>query len=492
LNTCPVGIATQDPELRAKFAGQPENVINFFYYIAEELREIMAKLGFRTINEMVGRSEFLRVNDKLRTPKTANIDLSALLKPAWKMRQGVATYKTRKQDHKLYIRIDNKLIDEADPALTKGLPVRIESEVSNTDRALGTTLSYHVSRRYGEEGLPKDTIHVDLKGSAGQSFGAFLAPGITLELDGDANDYVGKGLSGGRIIVYPPKNSSFKSDENIIVGNVCLYVSEKSIFCASRSAHLKQGATSGEAFFSGIAAERFAVRNSGARAVVEGVGDHGCEYMTGGRVVILGSTGRNFAAGMSGGIAYVLDLPQNFKDKVNMEMVELDTVSDPHEIAELRTLIEDHHHWTGSEVAERVLRDFNMLLPRFVRVMPLDYKAVLEQEAQKAREEKQKVQLHAFADLVDDISPLENGGKSPRNTARQIPAAHPHAQEQPVVDLEDTMQDEAAEIKKVEKLDKTRGFMKYKRLTEHYRSVSGAFLFALSVDLTPFAASQAC
>lgn len=225
-----MGIATQDPELRAKFAGQPENVINFFYYIAEELREIMAKLGFRTINEMVGRSEFLRVNDKLRTPKTANIDLSALLKPAWKMRQGVATYKTRKQDHKLYIRIDNKLIDEADPALTKGLPVRIESEVSNTDRALGTTLSYHVSRRYGEEGLPKDTIHVDLKGSAGQSFGAFLAPGITLELDGDANDYVGKGLSGGRIIVYPPKNSSFKSDENIIVGNVCLYVSGRHFF----------------------------------------------------------------------------------------------------------------------------------------------------------------------------------------------------------------------------------------------------------------------
>jgi glutamate synthase (NADPH/NADH) len=224
VNTCPVGIATQDPELRAKFEGQPEHVINFFFYIAEELREVMAKLGFRTINEMVGRSDMLKVNDKLRTHKTANIDLSALLKPAWKMRQGVATYKTRKQDHKLYIRIDNKLIDEAEPALSKGLPVRIESEVRNTDRALGTTLSYHVSKRYGEEGLPKDTIHVDLKGSAGQSMGAFLAPGITLELEGDANDYVGKGLSGGRLIVYPPKSSSFKSDENIIVGNVCLYV----------------------------------------------------------------------------------------------------------------------------------------------------------------------------------------------------------------------------------------------------------------------------
>ena len=226
MNTCPVGIATQDPELRAKFDGQPEHVINFFHYVAEELREIMAKLGFRTINEMVGRADMLMVNDKLRTPKTANINLEPLLKPAWKMRPGVATYKTRKQDHKLYIRIDNKLIDEADPALTKGLPVRIDCDVGNTDRAIGTTLSNRVSRRYGEEGLPKDTIHVDLKGSAGQSMGAFLAPGITLELEGDANDYVGKGLSGGRLIVYPPRTSVFKSDENIIVGNVCLYASQ--------------------------------------------------------------------------------------------------------------------------------------------------------------------------------------------------------------------------------------------------------------------------
>ena len=262
--------------------------------------------AFRTVNEMVGRSDFLKVDEGLRNPKTAHLDLSAILKPAWKMRPGVATYKTRQQDHKLYIRLDNKFIDEAELALTKGLPVRIEADVVNTDRALGTTLSNRVSKAYGEEGLPKDTIHISLKGSAGQSMGAFLAPGITLELEGDANDYVGKGLSGGRLIVYPPKKSPFKAEENIIVGNVCLY-----------------GATSGQAYFRGIAAERFAVRNSGAIAVVEGVGDHGCEYMTGGRVVVLGGTGRNFAAGMSGGIAYVLDITREFSGRVNMEMVEL-------------------------------------------------------------------------------------------------------------------------------------------------------------------------
>jgi glutamate synthase (NADPH/NADH) len=260
LNTCPVGIATQDPALRAKFAGQPEQVINFFYYVIEELRQIMAKLGFRTINEMVGRSDMLKVDESLRTPKTAKLDLSAILKPAYKMRPGAATYRVRQQDHKLYVRLDNKFIDEAEPALDRGLPVEIDCDVVNTDRSLGTTLSYRVSKKYGEAGLPRDTIHINMRGSAGQSLGAFLAPGITIELEGDSNDYVGKGLSGGRLVIYPPKESQFKAEENIIIGNGCFY-----------------GAISGQAFIRGIAAERFCVRNSGVNAVVEGTGDHGCE-----------------------------------------------------------------------------------------------------------------------------------------------------------------------------------------------------------------------
>ncbi|GAA5871202.1 hypothetical protein JCM1840_000141 [Sporobolomyces johnsonii] len=437
LNTCPVGIATQDPALRAKFTGQPEHVINFFFYVAEELRSHMAKLGFRTINEMVGRSDLLKVDETLRNPKTANLDLSALLKPAWQMRPGVATYKVKAQDHKLYLRLDNKLIDEAELALTKGLPVRIEVDLVNTDRAFGTTLSNHVSRRYGEEGLPKDTIHIYAKGSAGQSLGAFLAPGITIELEGDSNDYVGKGLSGGRLIVYPPKESTFKAEENIIIGNVCLY-----------------GATGGQAYFRGIAAERFAVRNSGATAVVEGCGDHGCEYMTGGRVVVLGSTGRNFAAGMSGGIAYVFDAAKDFRSKVNMEMVELDTVNDPHEIAALRSMIEDHKHYTDSELAATILRNFNQVLPRFVRVMPLDYKAVLEAEAARAAAKKKRPSI-----------PAPN-----RMPAAPATPASANKAEPAVVDLEDAMVDDATAKKRVETLDKVRGFMKYKRLAEAYRN----------------------
>ncbi|PPQ78537.1 hypothetical protein CVT25_011809 [Psilocybe cyanescens] len=456
LNTCPVGIATQDPQLRAKFAGQPEQVINFFYYLAEELRGYMAKLGFRTINEMVGRADMLKVNEKLRTPKTAHLDLSAILKPAWQMRPGAATYRVRQQDHKLYIRLDNKFIDESEPALTKGLPVHIECDVINTDRALGTSLSYRVSKLYGEEGLPKDTIHIQMKGSAGQSMGAFLAPGITIELEGDANDYVGKGLSGGRLIVYPPKESTFKAEENIIIGNVCLY-----------------GATSGEAFIRGIAAERFAVRNSGANAVVEGTGDHGCEYMTGGRVVVLGVTGRNFAAGMSGGIAYVLDTAHTFASKVNMEMVELGKVNDPREIAALRSLIEDHRHYTGSEVADRVLHDFHHLLPLFVRVMPLDYKRVLEEQSAREKEEKAR---QSVIDLI------------PSRTASQVDLASEGLQdvllpktvgtptislrsrhEPSLIDVEDSLVDDSTTKSRLNKLDKTRGFMKYKRLGEAYR-----------------------
>ncbi|WWC86714.1 uncharacterized protein L201_001592 [Kwoniella dendrophila CBS 6074] len=464
-NTCPVGIATQDPALRAKFAGQPEQVINFFYYVIEELRNIMAKLGFRTINEMVGRADMLMIDESLRTPKTQHLDLSPILKPAHLLRSDVATYKVRAQDHKLYVRLDNKFIDEAEPALQKGLPVTIDCDVVNTDRALGTTLSYHVSKRYGEAGLPRDTIHVNMKGSAGQSMGAFLAPGITIELEGDANDYVGKGLSGGRLVIYPPKSSPFKAEENIIIGNVCFF-----------------GATSGQGFIRGIAAERFAVRNSGATLVVEGTGDHGCEYMTGGRVVVLGLTGRNFAAGMSGGIAYVLDMAHSFSPKVNHGTVELGPVSNPQEVAELRSLIEDHRHFTGSEIADRVLRNFHHFLPMFVRVMPLDYKRVLEEEAARAAEEKKRQSVidlipSTTASQVDLVATgfdnLPRDANALTVSTSQLVSPHESPKAKPsepsIVDVEDAMMDDSSSKEKLAKVDKTRGFMKYKRLNEAYR-----------------------
>lgn len=426
----PVGIATQDPVLRAKFKGTPEEVVNFFYYVANELRAIMAQLGFRTINEMVGRAELLKVRDDLRNRKTENIDLSLLLTPAHKMRSGVATFNVRKQDHRLYVRLDNKLISEAELTLDKGLPSRIECDIINTDRAMGTSLSYQISKRYGEAGLPADTVHVSIKGSAGQSFGAFVAPGVTLELEGDSNDYVGKGLSGGRLIVYPPRSAVFKAEENVLIGNVCLY-----------------GATAGHCYFRGVAAERFAVRNSGAHAVVEGVGDHGCEYMTGGRIVILGSTGRNFAAGMSGGIAYILDKDHDFLSKLNMEMVEASQVEDPLEIAFLRGMIEDHHHYTGSELAARILVDFNRILPRFVKVLPVDYKRILQEEAVKAAEAKK----------VEANLPV-------------LPKHEEKKKAAPLADMEEAMGDEKAEKRrKALVLDKTKGFMKYHRRAEKYR-----------------------
>jgi glutamate synthase (NADPH/NADH) len=447
VNTCPVGIATQDPELRKKFKGTPEHVINFFYYIANELRAIMAKLGYRTINEMVGHTEVLKVREDLRNAKTENIDLSLILTPAHTLRSGVATYNVRKQDHKLHVRLDNKLISESELALEKGLPCRIECDVVNTDRALGATLSYQVSKRFGEKGLPQDTIHANIRGSAGQSFGAFLAPGITLELEGDCNDYVGKGLSGGRLIVYPPRASVFKAEENMIIGNVCLY-----------------GATAGTCFFRGVAAERFAVRNSGVTAVVEGMGDHGCEYMTGGRILCLGSTGRNFAAGMSGGIAYVLDIHQDFEGKVNQEMVELCRVEDPHEVAFLRGLIEDHHHYTGSELAARILLDFNRALPRFVKVLPTDYKRVIEEEAKKAADAKK-----AAYPL-----PIISGTSARKEPKADSHDGHDHKEKKDkksdLLDIEESIQDGAAEKKRSALvLDKTKGFMKYQRRAEKYR-----------------------
>jgi len=435
LNTCPVGIATQDPELRKKFTGTPEHVINFFYYVANELRAIMARLGFRTVNEMIGHAEVLKLRDDTRNNKTANIDLSLILTPAHKLRPGVATFNVRKQDHRLYVRLDNKLISEAELTLDKGLPARIECDIVNTDRAMGTSLSYQISKRYGETGLPMDTVHVNIKGSAGQSFGAFLAPGVTLELEGDSNDYVGKGLSGGRLIIYPPRSAVFKAEENILIGNVCLY-----------------GATSGACFFRGVAAERFAVRNSGATAVVEGVGDHGCEYMTGGRVVILGSTGRNFAAGMSGGIAYVLDVNKDFLSKLNTEMVEASKIEDPEEIAYVRGLIEDHHHYTGSELAARILVDFTKALRRFVKVLPVDYKRVLAEEAAKAAEAKR---------TQYNLPVLPSA--APKKEEKKEKAAK-------LQDIEESVRDDAADKKKALVLDKTRGFMKYKRRAEKYRN----------------------
>ncbi|PRT52496.1 Putative glutamate synthase [NADPH] [Wickerhamiella sorbophila] len=464
-SSCPVGIATQDPYLRKKFAGTPEHVINFFYYITQELRQIMAQLGFRNIDEMVGHAEKLKVRDDYRNVKTKNIDLSPLLTPAHTLRPGVATHNIRKQDHRLHVRVDNKLIDESEITLEKGLPVQIDCQVVNTDRAVGTTLSYRVSKKFGENGLPEDTIHVNVVGSAGQSFGAFVCNGITLELEGDANDYVGKGLSGGRLIVYPPQNSVFKSEENILIGNTCLY-----------------GATSGTAFFRGIAAERFAVRNSGATAVVEGCGDHGCEYMTGGRVICLGTTGRNFAAGMSGGIAYVLDVAQEFAQNCNTEMVVMEQLTDPKEIAYVRGLIEDHRHYTGSPLAARVLTEFNRILPLFVKVMPVDYKRVLEEEEAKlaaAKRTEFDSFLHPFKeDPSADATNGEIKRMKKKSTSFQLDQGRhlpdlPKKAEPKVGDVEDAILDVNAEKSRSTtalKLDKTWGFTKYKRRNEKYRN----------------------
>lgn len=370
-----------------------------------------------------------------------------ILTPAHTLRPGVATFNVRKQDHRLHVRLDNKLISESELALEKGLPARIECDVVNTDRALGATLSYHISKRYGEAGLPQDTIHVNIRGSAGQSFGAFLAPGVTLELEGDANDYVGKGLSGGRLIVYPPRNAVYRAEENVLIGNVCLY-----------------GATRGTCFFRGIAAERFCVRNSGATAVVEGVGDHACEYMTGGRVLVLGSTGRNFAAGMSGGIAYVLDIHQDFEQKVNQEMVELSSIEEPEEIAYVRGLIEDHHHYTGSELAARILLDFTRALPRFVKVMPVDYKRVLLEEKAKAAEKKKSE--YPLPILPGNV--VRTAHEASRKSEADAEAKDKKKSD--LLDIEESVTDAKAEKKKALVLDKTRGFMKYQRRAEKYRN----------------------
>jgi glutamate synthase (NADPH/NADH) large chain len=375
LNTCPVGIATQDPVLRQKFTGKPEHVINYLFMVAEEARQIMAQLGIRTFNELIGRVDLLETDAAISHWKAKGIDLTPLLTMAAKPHPDVEVYCTRKQDHQLDLSLDNELIRKSRRAIDRREPVKFEAKVINTNRTVGTTLSHEIAKRWGEDLLPDGTIHIKFTGSAGQSFGAFLAKGVFLELEGDANDYVGKGLSGGRIVIYPPKVSSFKPEENILVGNVLLY-----------------GATSGHAFLRGRAAERFAVRNSGAHAVIEGVGDHGCEYMTGGRVVVLGPTGRNFAAGMSGGIAYIWDPNDEFVARCNLGLVELEKVEAPEDVAELLNLIEQHRKYTGSTVAEKILANWPDSTAQFVKVMPTDYKRVLRER--RRHDEEAEASVH--------------------------------------------------------------------------------------------------
>jgi glutamate synthase (NADPH/NADH) large chain len=360
LNTCPVGVATQDPELRKKFRGQPEHVINYFFFVAEDLRAIMAELGFRKLDEMVGRVDCLRQRKDVEHWKARGIDLSSVLyNPP--VPSHVGRRATREQDHGIEKSLDVSLIDHVHDAIEHGTPVSLRLPIRNVHRSVGAMLSGEIARRHGAKGLDPGTIQVRLTGSAGQSFGAFLARGVTLELEGEANDYAGKGLSGGTLIVYPPRDSEFVPEENILIGNVCLY-----------------GATSGEAFFSGMAGERFAVRNSGATAVVEGVGDHGCEYMTRGLVVVLGNAGRNFAAGMTGGVAFVLDTSGDFATvKCNRREVDLESVTDPEDVALLQRLIERHSDYTGSPQARWILDNWDEMLPKFIKVFPHEYKRVL-------------------------------------------------------------------------------------------------------------------
>jgi glutamate synthase (NADPH) large chain len=393
LNTCPVGVATQDPVLRKRFRGQPEHVINYFFFVAEEVRELMATLGFRTLNEMVGQMQMLDRRKLVEHWKAKGLDFSRLFtKPP--AEKGTAIYKCEPQDHKIKDILDRKLIAESQAALDRGAPVRLQAVIHNTDRACGGMLSGEVAKRYGHEGLPDDTIHVRFTGTAGQSFGAWLARGVTFELDGDANDYVGKGLSGGRLIIRPPADSGIVPEESIIVGNTVLY-----------------GAIEGQCYFRGVAGERFAVRNSGAIAVIEGAGDHCCEYMTGGIVVVLGRTGRNFAAGMSGGVAYVLDEDATFKSRCNMAMIELEPVPEEEQIAQqefghyndleshgrvdvmsdlttkdaerLKLLISNHVRYAGSRRAAEILANWDTYRPLFRKVMPVEYRRALAEMAKE-------------------------------------------------------------------------------------------------------------
>ncbi|KAH8320269.1 hypothetical protein KR067_012968 [Drosophila pandora] len=429
LNTCPVGIATQDPVLRKKFTGKPEHVINFFFMLAEDIRKIMAGLGIRKFQDLIGRTDLLRIASQ-REAKASNLDLKLLLQPALELRPGTNIVGgSVKQDFQLEKRSDNQLIAKAQQIFSGADDnVTVKMRIHNEERAFGSTLSYHIACKYGEAGLPSGkSIDIFLEGSAGQSFCAFLARGVNVTLKGDANDYVGKGLCGGNVVITPPDTAPFESHLNVIVGNVCLY-----------------GATEGTAFFRGIAAERFCVRNSGVTAVVEGVGDHGCEYMTGGLVVILGLTGRNFAAGMSGGIAYVYDIDGSFKPKVNPESVELLPLEIEKDVQLVKQLLADFIEKTGSKVAKELLANWAQAQSKFVKVFPYEYQKALQDLAeQEALEQPLKT------------SAIENGnGKH-----------EPH-----IKDIEEAIQDVALEQKRAERvLDKTRGFVKYKREAAPYR-----------------------
>jgi glutamate synthase (ferredoxin) len=360
LNTCPVGVATQDPKLRAKFAGKPEHVVNFMRFIAEDMRELMAQLGFRTIEEMVGRVDRLEPKQAIDHWKAKGFDFSNILYQP-DVGNEVGRFCQMPQDHGLDKSLDvTTLLELCKPAIERGEKVTAELPIRNVNRVVGTITGSEITKKWGAKGLPDDTVRITYKGSAGQSFGAFMPSGMTFTLIGDGNDYVGKGLSGGKIIITPPKDSTFVAAENIIVGNVALY-----------------GATGGEVYIHGMAGERFGVRNSGVNAVVEAVGDHGCEYMTGGRVVVLGATGRNFGAGMSGGVAYVLDEKGDFPAKVNKQMVDIEVLDDQKEQRELLEQIERHYKYTGSPRAKYVMENWDRLLTRFVKVMPRDYKRML-------------------------------------------------------------------------------------------------------------------
>jgi glutamate synthase domain-containing protein 3 len=374
LDTCPVGIATQDPRLRRKFKGQPEHVINYFFFVAEEVRELMAEMGFATLDEMIGRVDMLDIQESIDHWKAKGLDFSSIFyNPPVPGRVGRRCLS--RQDHGLGQALDYTLIDHAREALETGVPVGMKLPVRNTHRTVGAMLSGEIARRHGSAGLPDDTIRVHFSGSAGQSFGAFLAHGITLTLEGDANDYVGKGLSGGRIVVYPPGGSAFAPEESIIIGNVALY-----------------GATGGEAFFNGMAGERFAVRNSGAIAVVEGVGDHACEYMTRGTVVVLGETGRNFAAGMTGGLAYVLDENGTFgATRCNRAGVDL-VPMDAEDAVLVRDLLQRHRDLTGSPRAGRILGEWDSLAPKFIKIFPHEYRRALARGAEV--QDGQREEIH--------------------------------------------------------------------------------------------------
>ena len=382
LDTCPAGIATQNPELRKRFAGKPEYVENFMRFIAQDLREYMAKLGCKTIDEMVGRGDLLKVRDDL-SGRDKEIDLSRILNnPFAEQKQKVIFDPKQVYDFELEKTKDiTLLLKQLGPALEKKQRRSIDVEVTNTDRSFGTIFGSEITKKYGGEGLEEDTFIVKCTGAGGQSFGAFIPKGLTLELVGDSNDYFGKGLSGGKLVVYAPAGVKYKKDENIIIGNVALY-----------------GATSGKAFISGVAGERFCVRNSGASAVVEGVGDHGCEYMTGGRVAVLGKTGKNFAAGMSGGIAYVLDEDNDLYTRINKEMVFSEEVSNKYDVMELKEMINEHVALTNSEKGKEILDNFSEYLPKFKKVVPYDYNRMLMAIVQM--EEKglssEQAQIEAF------------------------------------------------------------------------------------------------